>query len=61
MVESTKDRISEYNCVFSVPPKLVPTNKVVDAPITGNGDIGILLSGNPENLKFIYQKTISGK
>ena len=56
MVKSSNDRLSKYTFTFNKPPLHVPTNTVVDAPIAGNGDIGVLLSGKPEHLKIYISK-----
>ncbi len=40
--------VAQYKGVFRAPPKRVPTDKVVDGPILGNGDVGVALAGPPE-------------
>lgn len=42
--------------VFTSPPKYVPTDKVPDAPLAGNGDIGITMGGTPDKLCFYIGK-----
>jgi hypothetical protein len=37
-------KLDEYKAVFNERPKLIPSDAVVDAPIAGNGDIGIALN-----------------
>ncbi|MDR1956699.1 MAG: hypothetical protein LBQ30_07585, partial [Treponema sp.] len=37
-------KLDDYKGVFNERPTLVPSNSVVDAPIAGNGDIGIVLN-----------------
>jgi hypothetical protein len=37
-------KLSEYKAIFTERPRLIPSDAVVDAPITGNGDIGIALN-----------------
>ena len=46
----------KYKATFTSPPQLVPTRKVVDGPITGNGDIGVVLSGPPAKQRFWISK-----
>ena len=48
--------VSNYKATFSSPPKLVPTRKVVDGPIIGNGDVGVVVSGSPEKQRFWISK-----
>ncbi|MDR0731136.1 MAG: hypothetical protein LBF63_05650 [Treponema sp.] len=37
-------KLDEYKAVFNERPKLIPSDAVVDAPIAGNGDIGIAVN-----------------
>jgi hypothetical protein len=37
-------KLDEYKAVFTERPKIIPADAVVDAPITGNGDIGIAVN-----------------
>lgn len=48
--------IDRYKVVFSSPPHHVPTTKTPDAPLAGNGDIGITMGGTPDNLCFYIGK-----
>jgi len=41
--------VARYRGVFTAPPRRVPTNKVVDGPVLGNGDVGVALAGPPES------------
>ena len=45
-----------YKAIFTVPPQNVPTIKTPDAPLAGNGDIGITMGGTPDNLCFYIGK-----
>ena len=45
-----------YKAVFNAPPNKVPTSKTPDAPLAGNGDIGLTLGGKPESLTFYLGK-----
>jgi alpha-L-fucosidase 2 len=46
----------KYKTVFTAPPKEVPTAKTPDAPLAGNGDIGLTLGGGPQQLTFYLGK-----
>jgi alpha-L-fucosidase 2 len=48
--------VHEMRAVFTVPPGMVPSRKVVDGPLIGNGDVGVVLSGPPEKLRFWISK-----
>ena len=43
---------AQYQGSWASPPDRVPTQKLVDGPILGNGDLGIVLGGPPEKLTF---------
>ena len=43
---------AKYSGHWSAPPKSVPTQKLVDGPILGNGDLGVVLGGPPGQLTF---------
>lgn len=45
-----------YKAIFTQPPQQTPTSKPPDAPLAGNGDIGLTMGGNPENLCFFLGK-----
>jgi len=48
--------VSKYKGVFDKPPGNVPTDKVVDGPLLGNGDVGVVISGAPEAQRFWFSK-----
>jgi alpha-L-fucosidase 2 len=50
------DYISKYKGVFTTPPSVVPTLFATDGPIAGNGDVGIVYTGNPESQRFYFSK-----
>ncbi|WP_051235957.1 glycosyl hydrolase family 95 catalytic domain-containing protein [Paenibacillus pinihumi] len=52
-----KQRLEKYKGVFTEPPKIVPTDKVVDSPVIGNGDLGVTISGNAEKQRLWISKT----
>ncbi len=45
-----------YSFVYTSIPQNVPTSKVPDAPLAGNGDIGLTFGGTPEHLKLYFGK-----
>ena len=45
-----------YKAIFITPPEMVPTTKTPDAPLAGNGDIGLTLGGSPDQLCFYLGK-----
>lgn len=49
-------RIDRYKATFSEFPKHVPTDKTVDAPITGNGDIGLTMAPTDGKIVFYVGK-----
>ncbi|HEY1165440.1 MAG TPA: trehalose hydrolase, partial [Chitinophaga sp.] len=42
--------------VLTAAPSNVPTAKVPDAPLAGNGDIGLTFAGSPDHLKLYFGK-----
>ena len=42
--------------VLTTAPSNVPTAKVPDAPLAGNGDIGLTFAGTPDHLKLYFGK-----
>lgn len=55
-IERSGNIISGYKAVFTSPPEQTPSFKIVDGPITGNGDIGLTLSGEPEHQTYWISK-----
>lgn len=45
-----------YKAVFTSPPAHVPTAKTPDAPLAGNGDIGLTFGGAPGKLRLYFGK-----
>lgn len=45
-----------YKTIFTAPPANVPTDKTPDAPLAGNGDIGLTFGGEPGKLQFYFGK-----
>ena len=54
--DNAKDIVSRYEGVWTAPPKIVPTCKNTDAPMLGNGDIGVVVGGAPEKQQFWMSK-----
>jgi len=52
----TADRIDKFKTSFSEYPVNVPTDKNPDAPLAGNGDIGVTMCASPEMLRFYIGK-----
>lgn len=52
--------IDNYKAVFTSSPQHVPTTKTPDAPLAGNGDIGITMGVLLINSVFILVKMIFG-
>ena len=40
--------VSRHKAVFTVPPRRIPSRSQTDAPLLGNGDMGVALGGPPE-------------
>ncbi|MBT3202077.1 MAG: hypothetical protein HN350_19415 [Phycisphaerales bacterium] len=55
-VTASRRIVSAYSAVFDSPPRRIPSFKFVDGPITGNGDIGLTLSGAPERQRYWISK-----
>ena len=45
-----------YSGVFSAPPKLNATGQTTDAPLLGNGDLGVSMQNNIDTATFILDK-----
>ncbi len=48
--------VSQYEARFAKPTKQVPAFHAVDSPIIGNGDIGLTVSGPPEDQRYWISK-----
>lgn len=48
--------LSKYKATFTSSPQYIPTAKTPDAPLAGNGDIGIVMGGEADNLCFYIGK-----
>jgi len=61
---SFPDLASNYQGDFSAPPKQVNTDQTTDAPLLGNGDVGVAILNNIDTMTFVIDKnefwTLSG-
>ena len=57
MVTDWRKQLDRSKGIFREPPKNVPSNRVVDGPLIGNGDVGVVLSGPPERQRLWISKT----
>ena len=61
---SFPDLASNYQADFSAPPKQVNTDQTTDAPLLGNGDVGVAILNNIDTMTFVIDKnefwTLSG-
>lgn len=48
--------VSQYQAVFNAPPRKIPSDFAVDAPLLGNGDTLVTLGGDPAKLQFYINK-----
>jgi len=48
--------VDAHKISFNAPARHVPTDKMPDAPLLGNGDIGVAIAGNPDSLSFYIGK-----
>ncbi len=44
--------VSRHKGVFTSPPTRVPSKKVTDGILLGNGDMGVVISGDPSEQRF---------
>ena len=55
-IRKSREIVSKYSAIFTKPPREVPSFHEVDGPITGNGDIGLTVSGLPDKQRFWISK-----
>ncbi|MBV4357494.1 glycosyl hydrolase family 95 catalytic domain-containing protein [Pinibacter aurantiacus] len=48
--------VDAHKISFTAPARHVPTDKMPDAPLLGNGDIGVAIAGAPDSLSFYIGK-----
>lgn len=48
--------VSRHKGVFTSPPTRVPSEKVTDGILLGNGDMGVVISGDPSEQRFWLSK-----
>ena len=54
--DNARNIVSRYEGVWTTPPRRTPSNGNTDAPLLGNGDIGVLVGGAPEKQQFWISK-----
>ena len=54
--ETAQKLVSAHKAVFTHPPLRVPSDKHVDGPLLGNGDVGVVFAGPPEHLRLLISK-----
>jgi hypothetical protein len=54
--ESFPDLASLYEGTFTAPPALVDTEQTTDAPLLGNGDLGVAILNGIDTMTFILHK-----
>jgi len=56
-VEAEAARIvAQYKGQFTQPPRVIPTGKTPDAPLLGNGDVGVAVAGPADRQQFYIAK-----
>ena len=55
-VVNKEEGLPAYEGVWTAPPAHTPTHLVPDGAISGNGDIGMVLGGKPEESVFYFSK-----
>lgn len=51
-----KQEIRSYSGIFQSPPENIPSKTITDAPLLGNGDLGVAIGGNGEQQNFFFSK-----
>ena len=54
--ETAQKLVSAHKAIFTHPPLRVPSDKHVDGPLLGNGDVGVVFAGPPEHLRLLISK-----
>jgi hypothetical protein len=54
--EMAKSEVANIRGIFNSPPKGTPSAKMPDGPVTGNGDLGLVVGGPPDLLRFYLGK-----
>lgn len=55
--DHARSRVGRHHAVFVAPPVRVPSDKQVDGPLLGNGDVGVVCCGPAEHLRFLIAKS----
>jgi len=56
MEAETRRIVSRHKAVFTSPPRRIPGSEQVDAPLLGNGDMGVAIGGPPESQRLWLAK-----
>lgn len=48
--------VHQYRGVWTSPPVIADSGKALDAPLLGNGDVGVAILGRPDAMTFILSK-----
>ena len=48
--------VTQHRSTWSEPPRKVPCNTATDAPLLGNGDLGVCIGGPPEDQGYWIAK-----
>ena len=48
--------VSGIHAEFNTPPQHVPTNVMPDGPLLGNGNLGVVIGGPPDKLRFYIDR-----
>ena len=54
--EMAKSAVADIRGIFDSAPKGTPSAKMPDGPVTGNGDLGLVVGGPPDLLRFYLGK-----
>src|SRR5882762_6682221 len=46
----------QYHGTFTAPPSLIDTDQTTNAPLLGNGDVGVAILNNVDTMTFILHK-----
>jgi alpha-L-fucosidase 2 len=48
--------VAQHNGVWNSPPAITDTGQALDAPLLGNGDVGVAILGRPNAMTFLLSK-----
>jgi len=50
------EKVADFEAVWTAVPERIPSGYSVDAPLMGNGDMGVCIGGPPKSLRFYLAK-----